>query len=127
MVGGMCARTLDEANTNTAEDPLDLVRIDDDETGRWPDSLANGVPAHGSSMNWTITAPSLAGRRCLTRTRRCVAVSHSADRTAVPAPFATIRYSCQAGRGWHSMAGRKLQPGPSVSSRKSMSRSQHAP
>jgi hypothetical protein len=30
MVGGMCARTLDEANMNTAEDPLDLIRIDDD-------------------------------------------------------------------------------------------------
>jgi hypothetical protein len=30
MVGGMCARTLDEVNMNTAEDPLDLIRVDDD-------------------------------------------------------------------------------------------------
>jgi len=28
---GTCVRTLDEANTNTAEDALDLVRMDDDE------------------------------------------------------------------------------------------------
>jgi hypothetical protein len=32
MVGGMCARALDEANTNTGEDPVDLVRIDPTET-----------------------------------------------------------------------------------------------
>jgi hypothetical protein len=33
MVGGTCVRTLDEANRNTAEDALDLVRLDDD--GGW--------------------------------------------------------------------------------------------
>jgi hypothetical protein len=32
MVGGACVRTLDQANTNPAEDTLDLVRIDN---GAW--------------------------------------------------------------------------------------------
>ena len=47
MAAGTCVRTLDELNVSTADDALDLVRMDDDGGWQMARPLAQRRPAHG--------------------------------------------------------------------------------
>jgi hypothetical protein len=64
MAVGTGVRTLDEPNRSTADDALDLVRMDDDGGGQMARHAPNVVPPPGSSMNGNGHRTLAPGRSC---------------------------------------------------------------